>query len=35
VAASVGVSKSTLHKHFPGGTTATVHDPVTCEVRGE
>ena len=26
---------STLHKHFPGGTTATVHDPVTCEVRGE
>lgn len=32
VARALGFSKSTIHKAFPGGVPAPVHDPATCEV---
>ena len=33
VAKATGFSRSTIHKAFPGGVPAPVHDPVTCEVK--
>lgn len=35
VAKSLGCSKSTIHKWFPGGVPGAVHDPITCEVTGK
>jgi DNA invertase Pin-like site-specific DNA recombinase len=35
VAKAIGCSKSTIHKWFPGGAPAPVHDPETNEVTGK